>query len=661
MSSTSQRSVNAIRALAIDMTQAAGSGHPGLPLGAADIGYVLYKRIMNHNPKNPTWWNRDRYIQSAGHGSSLQYSLLHLSGYDLATEELRRHRRMGSKTPGHPESHATEGVEMTTGPLGQGLASSVGFALAEAHLAATYNKPGFELFDHYTYVLASDGDIMEGVTAEAGSLAGHWGLGKLIVLYDDNDITLDTDASVSFSEDVLARYQAYGWHTSQVKDGNNVDAIETAVKAAQAVSDKPSIISIKTTIGFGAPLQGTSKVHGNPLGTEGAIKAKKTLNIDWPEFSVPEDVKADYAIISAEGAKTEAAWIEMFARYKGAHPDLAAQLERVMAGDLATDFDAELPSFPVGESMATRNASGAALNALAPLVPELMGGSADLAGSTKTDIKGEEILSKKDYAARNVYFGIREHVMAAIGNGLVLHGGVRSFVGTFLMFADYLRPSLRLGALMEAPTIFVFTHDSIGVGGDGPTHQPIGTVMSLRAIPNVTVIRPGDANESVQAWVEALKNTHGPTALVFTRQNIPNLDVPAGSVAKGAYILADSESAPEVILMASGSEVYKCLEAKEKLESEGVAVRVVSVPSFELFEKQEASYQEQVFPHYVKTRVAMEAGASQGWYKFTGLDGAVIGIDRFGESAEGDEIMELLGLTSDNLVKTVKDLLKRQG
>lgn len=660
MSDVTQRSINAIRALAIDATEAAGSGHPGLPLGAADIGYVLYKRMMRHNPKNPKWWNRDRYIQSAGHGSSLQYALLILSGFDLSMDELRRHRQWGSLTPGHPELHLTPGVEMTTGPLGQGLATSVGFALAEAHLAATYNKPNYPIFDHYTYVLASDGDIMEGVTAEAASIAGHWGLAKLIVLYDDNDITLDTDANVSISEDVLARYEAYGWHTSRVKEGNNADAIEAAIKVAKDVTDKPSIISVKTTIGFGAPFEGSSKVHGNPLGKEGAIAAKKQLNIDWDAFTVPADVQADYINVVQEGSNAEASWNEMFAAYKAEHPDLATQLERVMSGVLPEGFDAGLPSYDVGGKMATRNASGAAINALAPKLPELLGGSADLAGSTKTDIKAEGILQKNNYAARNIYFGIREHAMAAIGNGLILHGGLRSFVGTFLMFADYLRPALRLGALMETPTIFVFTHDSIGVGGDGPTHQPIGTVMSLRAIPNVTVIRPADANETMQAWVVALKHKHGPSALVFTRQDLPHLAVPANSVSKGAYILADSESAADVILMASGSEVYKCLEAKDILEQDGTQVRVVSVPSFELFDAQSQAYKEQVLPHFVKTRVAMEAGATQGWHKYTGLDGAVIGLDRFGASAEGDEVMEKLGISTTNLVKTVKDLLKRQ-
>jgi transketolase len=651
-----RRAVNAIRALTIDATQEAGSGHPGMPMGAAAMGYTLYARVMRHHPKNPHWWNRDRYIQSAGHGSMLQYSLLHLTGYDLSMDELRNYRQWGSKTPGHPEVHYAPGVEMSTGPLGQGLATAVGFALAEAHLAARYNREGFPVFDHYTYVIASDGDIMEGVTAEAGSLAGHLRLRKLIVLYDDNRITLDTRAEVSLSEDVLARYRAYGWHTDRVEDWDDPDAIAAAVERAKEAG-KPSIISVPTIIGYGAPNQDTSKVHGSPLGDEGAKQAKATLGIDWPAFTVPDDVLSHYREALARGARAERDWDELFAAYEQAHPDLARELKRVMAGDLPEGFADGLPAFEPGGEMATRTASGKVLNALAEKVPELMGGSADLAGSTKTDIEGEPKLQAGDYGARNVYWGVREHAMAAAANGLALHGGVRPYVGTFLIFSDYLRPSLRLGALMEAPVIYVFSHDSIALGGDGPTHQPVAALTALRAIPRVTLIRPADANETAQAWVCALQNKDGPTALALTRQDIPVLEIPEGSVRKGAYVLADAEGgAPDAILIATGSEVHVALEAKKLLDADGIETRVVSMPSVELFEEQDESYRREVLPPEVRLRVAIEAGATLGWYKYVGLDGAVLGVDRFGASAEGDEVMERYGFTPENVVKLITDV-----
>ena len=660
MSDLITRSVNAIRALAIDATEAAGSGHPGMPMGAAAMGYTLYKRVMRHNPQNPAWWNRDRYIQSAGHGSMLAYSLLHLSGYDLSMDELRRHRQWASLTPGHPELHHTPGVEMTTGPLGQGLATSVGFAFAQAHLAAVYNKPGFELFNYHTYVIASDGDFMEGVTAEASSLAGHWGLGKLIVLYDDNQITLDAAADVSMTEDVLARYEAYGWQTSRVADGNDVAALEKAINDAKAISDKPSLIAVRTIIGYGAAGQGSSKVHGSALGEKGAAEAKANLKIDWPAFSVPEDVQAHYAEIIKEGTEAEARWSELYTAYKAEYPELASQLERIMSGKMPEGLEADMPSFAPGSMMATRNASGKAINFFGPKVPELLGGSADLSGSTKTTMDKESIFQKDNPGGRNVFFGVREHAMAAIANGMTI-SGLRAYAGTFLMFADYLRPSLRLAALMKTPSLYVFTHDSIGVGGDGPTHQPIASVMSLRVIPNVVVLRPADANETMQAWAFALKHREGPVAFILSRQDLPNLNVAPGSVEKGAYILADSEAAPEAILIATGSEVQCCLEAKTQLEAEGVATRVISMPSMELFDRQELSYKESILPDYVKTRVAIEAGSTLGWYKYVGLEGAVIGVDQFGASAEGDKVMEEYGISSDNLVKTVKGLLKRRG
>jgi len=653
------RSLNAIRALTIDATQKAGSGHPGMPMGAAVMGYSLYRNVMRHNPKNPQWWNRDRYIQSAGHGSMLQYSMLHLSGYDMPMKELENYRQWESKTPGHPEVHHTPGIEMTTGPLGQGLATAAGFALAEAHLAANYNRPGHEIIDHYTYVIASDGDIMEGVTAESASLAGHLGLGKLIVLYDDNLITLDAEADVSFTEDVLKRYEAYGWHTVRVNDAtNDPDGVEAAIENAKAETGRPSLIAVRTIIGYGAPDQGTSGVHGSPLGDEGAEKAKETLGIDWPAFSVPDDVKEHYGKAIEKGAEAEAQWNEKYEAYKKEFPELAAELERVMAHKLPEDFAQDLPSFAKGESVATRNASNKVLNALAKHTPEMIGGSADLSGSTKTDIDDGGIVQKGQYGGNNIYYGVREHAMAAAANGMVLHGGLRPFVGTFLIFSDYLRPSLRLGALMEAPVIYVFTHDSIGLGGDGPTHQPIASVMALRAIPNVEVFRPADGNETAQAWVCALENTQTPSALILSRQNLPNLEVPAGSVEKGAYIAADSNGNPDALLIATGSEVHKCLEAKETLDSAGIKTRVVSMPSVERFDAQDKSYRDSVLPPGVRNRVAVEAGATQGWYKYVGLDGAVIGIDHYGASADGDLLMEKFGFSAENIVKTVQGLAK---
>jgi transketolase len=656
------RSVNAIRALAIDAIQKAGSGHPGLPLGAAPVGYTLFARAMRHNPKNPMWFNRDRYVQSAGHGSMLQYSLLHLSGYPLTMDDLKKHRQLHSKTPGHPEVHHTEGVETTTGPLGQGLATAVGMAIAEAHLAAKFNRPGFNIVDHYTYVIASDGDLMEGITAEASSLAGHLGLGKLIVLYDDNNISLDGPTRMSFTEDTLKRYEAYGWHTQRIENNssNNVDAIEQAIKFAHLEKNHPSIISVRSTIGFGAPKAGTQKVHGAALGAEDAAKTKANLDIDWPEFTVPKDVAANYAKIVKAGAKFEADWNKLFAKYGKKYPELGSEFQRLLDGKLPADYAKDLPTFKVGEKLATRKASQIVLNALAKKVPELIGGSADLAESNYTDLEGEKALEAGDYAGRIIRFGVREHSMAAAANGISLHGGLRPFVATFLIFSDYLRPALRLGALMEQPVIYPFTHDSIALGGDGPTHQPISQLTSLRSIPNVTVIRPADANETAQAWVFALEHTDGPTAMALSRQNLPNLEVPKGAVSKGAYILADSKGTPDVILIATGSEVSISLEAKTELDKAGIKTRVVSMPSTQLFDKQNAKYRESVLPNAIRNRVAVEAGATVGWYKYVGLDGAVIGLDRFGASGEGDELLKEFGFTAANIVKVVKGMEKRK-
>jgi transketolase len=651
-----QRAINAIRALTIDATSDVGSGHPGMPLGTAPMAYVLWTKFLKHNPQDPTWHNRDRFVQSAGHGSMLIYSLLHLTGYDLPLAEIKRHRQWGSKTPGHPEYAHTPGVETTTGPLGQGISTAVGMALAEAHMAATYNCDGYPLVDHYTYVIASDGDIMEGVASEACSLAGHWGLGKLIVLYDANDVTLDAAADVSLSEDVLKRFEAYGWHTQRIEDGNDTAAIEKAIEAAQAETARPSIISVRTIIGFGAPKQGTSSVHGSALNEEDAKATKAKLGIDWEAFTVPDDVLEHWRAAISRGASAQADWQAIKDRYQTAHADLAAQYDKVMADELPM-LEPLLPSFEIGSSVATRSASGKVINALAPHVPQLMGGSADLAGSTKTDISDEAILSREDYRGRNLYFGVREHGMAAIGNGLSLHKGVRPYVGTFFVFADYLRPSLRLAALMEQPVIYVFTHDSIGLGGDGPTHQPVAQLMALRTIPNVTLIRPADANETAQAWAYALSHRDGPTALVLSRQNLPVLDVPAGSVAKGAYVVGgDVSDACEVILIATGSEVSLALAAKARLDAEGTPTRVVSMPSFELFDAQPDSYKAAILPPAVSKRVAIEAGAPLGWHKYVGMNGAVIGLERFGASADGDKVMAELGFNVDNVVAKVKAL-----
>ncbi len=674
------RAVNAIRALVVDAVEASGDGHPGMPLGTAAMGYTLFTQAMRYNPRNAKWPNRDRYVQSAGHGSMLQYALLHLTGFDLSMDELRAYRQWGSKTPGHPEYGHTDGVETTTGPLGQGISTAVGMALAEAHLAARYNRPGFDIVDHHTYVIASDGDLMEGVASEASSLAGHLGLGKLIVLYDDNEISIDGSTDITFTEDVVQRYQAYGWHTQRVEDGNDVAALAAAIDAAKAETGRPSLIAVRTVIGYGAPnLAGTSKVHGSPLGAKEAELTKEHLGIDWPAFTVPDDVLAHYRQAVPRGERAEAAWRELFERYRAEHPELAAEFERTTARELPAGFDAELPTFPVGESLATRKASQHAMNALAKRLPELVGGSADLAGSNYTDIEGETAMQRWDYSGRIVHFGVREHAMAAIANGLTLHGGTRAFVATFLVFSDYLKPALRLSALMGQGVIYVFTHDSIGLGGDGPTHQPIEHLMALRATPNLHVIRPADANETAQAWALAVEHESTPTALALTRQNVPNLAVPKGAVRRGGYVLAEAGAAgglaqggagawteapaapakPDLILIGTGSEVQHCLAARDVLEAEGVRTRVVSMPSFELFEAQPREYREAVLPRGVRARVAVEAAATLGWERYVGDAGEIVGIDHFGASAPGDVAMREFGFTAENVVATARRVLER--
>ena len=646
------RAVNAIRALTVDATQEAGDGHPGMPMGAAPMGYVLYVDAMRHDPAKPAWPNRDRYVQSAGHGSMLQYSLLHLTGYDLPMEELRGYRQWGSQTPGHPEYGHTAGVETTTGPLGQGISTAVGMALAEAHLAARYNRPGFEIIDHRTYVIASDGDLMEGVSGEASSFAGHLGLGKLIVLYDDNGISIDGKTEITFSEDVLRRYEAYGWHVQRVEDGQDVAAIRRAVRAAESETGRPSLIAVRTVIGFGAPkLAGTSKVHGSPLGAEEAEATKANLGIDWPAFTVPEDVLEHTRSVLRRGAEAREHWEASFDRYAHEFPAEAEELKAVFSGAAPDLSGLSLPSFEVGGKVATRKASAAALNAVAAVVPGMVGGSADLAGSNYTDIDGETPMLPGDLSGRIIHFGVREHAMAAIANGLSLHG-LNPFVATFLVFSDYLKPALRLSALMNQGVVYVLTHDSIGLGGDGPTHQPIEHLMALRAVPNVVVLRPADGNETAQAWRIAAERRDGPTVLALTRQNVPNLQVPAGAVAKGGYVIAEAtgEGAPDVILVGTGSEVALCIGARERLEEAGTRTRVVSLPSFELFEAQEAAYRRSVLPAEVKARVTVEAGATLGWERYAGDRGVIVGLDRFGASAPGDDVMRELGFTVDAVV-----------
>jgi transketolase len=659
-----QRAINAIRALVIDATQAAGDGHPGMPMGMAPVGYVLYRHAMKHNPSNPAWPDRDRYVQSAGHGSMLQYSLLHLTGYDLPMAELERYRQWGSKTPGHPEYGHTPGVETTTGPLGQGISTAVGMALAEAHLAARFNRPGFEVIDHHTYVIASDGDLMEGISGEASSFAGHLGLGKLIVLYDDNGISIDGSTDITFTEDVQERYRAYGWHVQSVDDANDVAALQAAVAEARRETLRPSFIAVRSIIGFGAPhKQGTSAVHGSILGDEEAAAAKRNLAIDWAPFTVPDDVAEHYRSAREAGQRAEQAWEALMERYRTAHPDLAAELDRTLAGDLPEGFDADLPTFERGTQLATRKASHKAINALAPRVPELIGGSADLAGSNYTDIEGAAAIAPRAMGGRIIHFGIREHAMAAIGNGLALHGGVRPFVATFLIFSDYLRPALRLSALMGQRVLYVFTHDSIALGGDGPTHQPIAQLMALRAIPNLTLVRPADPNETSQAWAAAMRHPTGPVAFAFTRQNVPALDVPDGSVARGGYVLSreDGAGAPDALLIATGSEVSLCLEAQAVLAQQGVRARVVSLPSWEWFEAQDADYRESVMPGAVRARVTVEAGASLGWERYAGDTGIILGIDRFGQSAPGSRLMKEYGFTPEHVVDAARESLRRAG
>ncbi|MBE7171846.1 MAG: transketolase [Williamsia sp.] len=656
-------SINTIRFLSVDAVQKANSGHPGLPLGAAPMAYVLWTKFLRFNPKDPAWWNKDRFILSAGHGSALLYSLLHLTGYDLPLEEVKNFRQLHSKTPGHPESMYTPGVEVTTGPLGQGFGNGVGVAMAEAFLGATYNRDGHTLIDHYTYAIVSDGDLMEGVSAEAASLAGHLKLGKIIFLYDDNDISLDGPTNLAFTEDVLKRFDAYGWHTDRVHDGNDVNAIEDAIKRAQQETERPSLISVKTIIGYGSPLQGTSKAHGSPLGEENVKKTKEFYGWDPNKyFYVPDEVKEHMLEPGKKGAELQQQWQDGFEKYKEAFPKEGEQLQQAFRGELPADWDSELPQYKAGEAYATRQASGKALESIKKKVPWLIGGSADLASSNEMSTKGDLSFQPGQYQYTNIWFGVREHGMGAILNGMASHHGVRVYGGTFFNFSDYMRGAIRLAALTEAPVTYVFTHDSIGVGEDGPTHEPIEQLMALRAVPNLTVIRPGDANETTQAWALAMRKMNGPVALILSRQKMPVIDpakyASAENLEKGAYILSDSEGEPELILIGTGSELQLAVGAQEVLAKEGRKVRVVSMPSWELFEEQDAAYREKVFPLAVRKRLAVEAGATFGWYKWVGLDGTVVGLDRYGLSAPGEIVMKEFGFTVENVCAKARALLK---
>ncbi len=661
-----ERSVDTIRTLAMDAVQRAGSGHPGTAMALAPLAYVLWMRHMRYNPVNPGWPDRDRFVLSAGHAAILQYAMLHLTGYDLPLEELKRFRQAGSITPGHPEHSLTPGVETTTGPLGQGVMNSVGMAIAEAHLAAVFNRPGHEIVDHRTYVICSDGDLMEGASHEAASLAGHLGLGKLLWVYDDNRITIDGDTDLTFSDDVERRFEAYGWHVQNLGDrANDLDRLDQALTEARREPDRPSLVIVRSHIAWGAPTkQDTASAHGEPLGEEEVALTKRAYG--WPEdahFLVPDEVREHMRERVARGKELEGAWTERLDAYRGAHPDLASELEARLRGSLPDGWDADLPRFSHADGpIATRAASGKVVSAIAPRLPSLIGGSADLTGSTKTYMNVSSRFSRDDREGRNLHWGVREHVMCSACNGMALHGGVRPFAATFLIFTDYARPAIRLAALMHLPVIYVMTHDSIGLGGDGPTHQPVEHLASLRAMPGLHLIRPADANEVAEAWRAAVKRREGPTMLVLTRQGVPTLDrtelAPAAGLHRGAYVLAAEEGeTPDVILIASGSEVAPALRARDDLAQEGIDARVVSFPSWELFREQPAAYRDEVLPPGVRERIAIEAGASLGWSEWVGEEGTVIGIDRFGASASAADNFRNYGLTASDVARAARALL----
>lgn len=657
-------SINTLRTLAMDAVQKANSGHPGMPMGAAPMAHVLWTRHLKCDPSNPGWPDRDRFVLSAGHGSMLLYGLLHLMGFGLSLDELKAFRQWGSRTPGHPEYGLTPGVEATTGPLGAGLSNSVGMAIAERFLAATFNRPGFEVVDHHTYGILGDGCLMEGVASEAASLAGHLRLGKLIYLYDDNHITIEGDTGLAFTEDVGLRFEAYGWQVLKVEDGNDLAAIDEALSTAKAETNKPTLIMVRTTIAFGSPNKaGTAASHGAPLGDEEVKLTKKALG--WPpdsSFLVPDEVREYYKGVASSGKTERAAWEKLLEEYREAHPELAKQWDEALAGKLPEGWQEGLPCFAAGEKMATRAASGKVLNVLAKAVPTLVGGSADLAPSNNTYLADLDDFQAESPCGRNLHFGVREHAMGGVINGMGYHGGMFPFGATFFIFSDYMRPSLRLAALSELPVTFVFTHDSVAVGEDGPTHQPVEHLGSLRAMPGLTVIRPSDAEETTVAWKAALERRGGPTALILTRQTLPVLDRSvlgaASGLLKGAYVVREAAvGSPQAIVIATGSEVHIALAAADRLADKGVEARVVAMPSWELFEAQEEKYKESVLPKAVRTRVAVEAGATMGWERYVGTEGKIVGLDRFGASAPGGVLYERFGFTADDVVTEVLSLV----
>jgi transketolase len=672
--------INSIRMLSVDAVEKANSGHPGAPMGLAPAAYILWTRFLRHNPRNPAWPDRDRFVLSAGHGSMLIYSMLYLTGYDLPLEEIKNFRQWESRTPGHPERELTPGVEVTTGPLGQGFANGVGMAIAEAYLAGRYNRPGTEIFNHFTYAIVSDGDLMEGVAAEAASLAGHLELGKLIYLYDNNRVTLAASADLTFTEDVAKRFDAYGWHTQSVEDGNDLAAIERALNAARAETGRPSLILLRTHIGYGSPgKQDSFEAHGAPLGKDEVVATKKKLGWTNEPFVVPEEALARFRESIGRGERVEAEWKEKFSAYARKFPEPAKELEQVLSGKLPQAWDASVPDFPAdAKGLATRVASGKILSAIAPKLPTLIGGSADLDPSTHTALKelGDFASPRRDftksqgaagggfgYAGRNIHFGVREHAMGAACNGLAAHGGVIPFGSTFLMFADYMRPSIRLAALMELGVIYVFTHDSVALGEDGPTHQPIEHLAALRAIPRLVVVRPCDANETAVAWRIAIEARDRPVALILTRQNVPTLDrshfAAAEGLRRGAYVLADAPNGkPDIILIGTGSEVSLIVAARQKLLERKIHARIVSMPSWELFDEQPKDYRDYILPAAVRPRLAVEAGLPQGWHRYVGDGGDIVGLDRFGASAPGNVVMEKLGFTVEHVVERTVALLK---
>jgi transketolase len=659
--SLDQLSINTLRLLAVDEVQKANSGHPGAPLGCAPMAYLLFHKLMKHNPAHSTWVDRDRFVLSNGHASAMLYATLFLSGYNVTMEDLQSFRQWGSRTPGHPERGHLDGVEVTTGPLGQGIAMAVGMAIAEKHLAAVYNRPGFNVVDHHTFAMLGDGDLMEGVSHEAASLAGTLALGKLIFLYDDNQISLDGPTSLSYTEDPLERFAAYHWHVQRVADGNDLAAIEAAIDAAKAETGKPSIIAVRTIIGYGSPKAGSNKSHGEPLGAEAVAATKKFFG--FPEdqsFVVPDAALANWRNAVDRGAGLEAAWKKLFEGYRAANPELAAQFERAQKGELKAGWEKAIPSFPVGKAVATRNAGGIIMNAIAEQVPELFGGAADLTSSTKTIFKPGANFHE-DPAGRNIFFGVREFGMCAAVNGIAAHGGLIPFGSTFFVFSDYAKPAIRLAALMQVHSLFVFTHDSVALGEDGPTHQPVEQLMGFRALPGLTDFRPADANETAAAWKLALERK-GPSFFALTRQDLPVIDSAAhdvyAGVSKGAYVLEDA-SKPQVVLIGAGSEVWPCMEAAKLLAAGGITARVVSFPSWKLFEEQSAEYKASVLPAGVP-KLAVEAGATLGWWKYVGQDGDVIGLDRFGASAPGPKVLAELGFSAESVAARSRKLVEKQ-